>query len=41
MAGLVLFGSGVKDTWLDGDEITRISRRWRFACFISDQRKGP
>jgi hypothetical protein len=25
MAGLVLFGSGVKDMWLDDDEITRIS----------------
>jgi hypothetical protein len=25
MAGLVLFGSGVKDMWLDDDEIIRIS----------------
>jgi hypothetical protein len=30
MAGLVLFGSGVKDMWLDDDEITRISRGGAF-----------
>jgi hypothetical protein len=38
MAGLVVFRSGVKDTWLDGDEITRIFRWRRLTRSVSDRR---